>query len=196
QRSVRGRSRHGSRGGENDKAAGNAALVRLRHAEGIYTLATSITRYVRDHAFLQIENTYLRTHYGVVLANLGRFNEAHRRLNEASGYLSQSSKATDGLAHAVIDLRRAETYLLQAVAIIGELAVGERSGPRDVRDVARKVQVGEAYLDDMQFALERARARFVNHRKDVWWWTLMSELELSYWVHRQRLRDASGSGIA
>lgn len=163
--------------GGREKPNPQARVARLQYAEAIYTLVTSITRYVRDHDFLQIENTYIRTHYGVLLAELGRFKEAHRRLNEATGYLSKSSKAEDGLAWAVTELRRAETYLLQARA-------ARRTGQEEIGGGFRSAA---AYLDDMRFALERAKQRFVNQRKDVWWWTLLPELELSCFLARKDL---------
>ena len=178
--------------------------LRLRHAEGIYTLATSIMRYVRDHDFLQVENAYLRTHYGVLLAELGRFKEAHRRLNEAAGYLSQSTKATDGLSWAIIDLRRAETYLFQALKGTTEPDESVKSISRTCAETGKQLQKHEggqlrqgAYLVDMRYALERAKSRFINHRKDVWWWTLSLELELSYFVMRhQQRRNTESNTVA
>ena len=54
-------------------------------------------RYVDDCDFLQIENAYIRTLNGVLMATLGRYCEAHRRINEASGYLAHSSKCKDAV---------------------------------------------------------------------------------------------------
>jgi hypothetical protein len=185
-------------GGQDDQT--NECYLRLRYAESIYTLATSVTRYITDHDFLQLENTYIRTHYGVLLADLKRFKEGHRRLNEATGYLSKSSKATNGLAWAVIDLRRAETYLFQARSALegpagcctDSLVQDFYGRAHEAKEADRQRSAG-AFLDDMRYALERARARFVNHRKDVWWWTLLLELQLAYFDERCRQRQLISS---
>jgi hypothetical protein len=137
---------------------------RLRnYSEGLYHMTTELMRYVDDAALLQIENAYIRTLYGVLLGTMGRFYEAHRRLNESSAYLAMSSKCDDAAALAVSDLRRAEVYLLQG------LADRENRGDRS--------KLG--CWNDAWNCLERAKRQLEREeRKDVWWWTLLSELIL------------------
>ncbi|MBN2023333.1 MAG: SIR2 family protein [Pirellulales bacterium] len=139
-------------------------VKRRQYSEVMYVLGTEIMRYVDDHDFLQVENAYLRTLYGVLMATLDRFYEAHRRLNEASGYLAHSPRRNDSVARAVADLRRAETYLLH----------GEK-----VAIVDGKEETSLAFLEDAVCCLDRARVSLdEGQRKDVWWWTLMYELQM------------------
>lgn len=145
-------------------------IIGLRRSEAVYVLATELMRHVDDPNFLQTENAYIRTHYGVLLANIGRFREAHRRLNEAYGYLSQSSKRTSGTAWAVLYLRRAEVYIQQARGC---------TAMEDYPDKKRKIQ---AYLDDAHCALEQVERNLKGHRKNIWWWTWMYELQITVCV--------------
>jgi hypothetical protein len=144
---------------------GDDALRRFRYAEAIYTMSTEIMRYVDDEAFLQTENAYIRTHYGVTLADLERFSEAHRRLNEATAYLRCSPKNADRLAWAVIDLRRAEVYLDQARLVV---RVNTEANGRAV-----------AFLDSAHGSLRQVEHQLQRQRTEIWWWTWMYELELT-----------------
>lgn len=56
----------------------------------------------------------LHTIYGLALANLDRFYEAHRHLNEATGILSKSGSPADATASGIVRLRRAEVFLTEA----------------------------------------------------------------------------------
>jgi hypothetical protein len=55
--------------------------------------------------------------YGLALGRLGRFYEAHRRLNEAHAWLSKSGGMSDPPDAAVIKLRRAEVHIFEALRI-------------------------------------------------------------------------------
>lgn len=54
------------------------------------------------------------TVYGLALGRLGRFYEAHRRLNEAHALLSKSEGAVEPLEVGIIELRRTEVHLTEA----------------------------------------------------------------------------------
>ncbi len=54
------------------------------------------------------------TVYGLALGRLGRFYEAHRRLNEAHALLSKSEGAVEPLEIGIIELRRTEVHLSEA----------------------------------------------------------------------------------
>lgn len=53
--------------------------------------------------------------YSIALANLSRFYEAHRHLNEAEAMLSKAANSFDTAELAVLRLRRAEVYLTNAI---------------------------------------------------------------------------------
>ncbi len=135
-------------------------------AEGDYALATAMMRYCWDHEFLQRENVAIRGHAAVMLATLGRFHEAHRRLNEAWGYLVRAQARTSGTVAAIMDLRRAEVYLRQA-----QDASPAGSNPNPTKALA--------FLEDADSALTRASTRWLTEPTRAWWRTLSCELALS-----------------
>ena len=59
----------------------------------------------------------LHTIYGLALARLDRFYEAHRHLNESIALLSKASNSLDPIELGIIRLRRAEVYLIESVRI-------------------------------------------------------------------------------
>jgi hypothetical protein len=141
----------------------------LRDAEGFYALATDLMRSCTHLDKLLLENVKIRTDYAVMLSMVGRYWEAHRRLNEAYGYLVQSRAGRQSIAWAVIDLRRASTYLREASVC----------GAR-----ARAV----ALQDSAHQALTRARRGLAGHRRDPWWFAFLCELEASACTSAARLR--------
>ncbi len=71
-------------------------------------------------AYLNVEieeHIKCQTMYGLALGHLGRFFEAHRRLNEAGAVLSKMANTLESEEFAVIKLRRAEVFLCEAVAV-------------------------------------------------------------------------------
>ena len=54
------------------------------------------------------------SYYGLALAHLGRFSEAHRRLNEAAALLSKVPQRGTEAKKAFLKLRRAEIHFLEA----------------------------------------------------------------------------------
>lgn len=167
-------------------------------AEKLYAMSTEIMRYVDDSQFLQRENTLIRTNYSVVLSNLGRYREAHRRLNEATGYLSRSDSRSDPVTWAVIDLRRSEAYLDEAEPLTREIpdlkaSIGEMTDI-DLAEAARPELTDKfrrlfTLLDCAQNALERAEGSLAGQRTDVWWWTWMHALQLTICVYLSRLPE-------
>jgi len=150
----------------------------LQFAEVMYDATTEIMRYVEDQDFLGIQNAYIRTDYGVVLANLGRFSEAHRRLNEATGYLRCSPKNGDLLAWSVADLRRAEVYLREAESHVGEAEEDDKVGRAECGTYKRSHAV--VCIDSAYAALRQAESRVIGQPRETWWLTWMHELDL--WV--------------
>ncbi len=86
-------------------------LLALTSAEAMYVCATELMRNIDDLRFIQNENAYLRANQGLVLSWMNRCREAHRRYNEAYGYLNQMLTPPMSLRFATIDARRAETFL-------------------------------------------------------------------------------------
>ena len=92
------------------------------------------------------------TLYGLALARLGRFFEAHRRFNEAHGWLSKSEARLDPLQAAIIEIRRSEAHLLEAVRIkhilieMEDFALGIERLPPAQRRAARETFTLEKLL--------------------------------------------------
>lgn len=166
----------------------------LRAAEMLYTMATEIMRYADDERVLQFENAYIRMNYSVVLSNLGRPLEAHRRLNEAAGYLYNSEKRYDPVAWAVLDLRRAEVYLDHV------LRARQRARPASIEPTKKGQAVSDdrliAWLDSAHVSLTRAREELTGHREDIWWWTWMHELELTVCHELARIKVGDKNACA
>jgi hypothetical protein len=145
---------------------------RLVYAERIYVLATELLRSYTAVDDLLMLNVHLRTDYAVMLAMVGRFHEASRRLNEATGYLSQIPggadtvvpSTADPIAASIIDMRRAEAHLFRIQR--------HKANNTDPRQTV-------ALLDSMYHALGRARRGLAGRRKSVWWWTYYCDLRLS-----------------
>ncbi|RYZ09229.1 MAG: hypothetical protein EOO73_05570 [Myxococcales bacterium] len=67
--------------------------------------------------FINFEISKTLALYGIALARLGRFYEAHRRLNHAEAILCDSGQP-DALARmGILELRRGEAYLLEALRL-------------------------------------------------------------------------------
>jgi len=159
---------------------------RYKHTECFWIMATELMRSVEDCEFLQTENAYNRTLCGVLLGNMGRYSEAHRRLNEAAGYLAHSSNRVDPMSWALIDLRRAEVLMTEASATTSSPS---RAGQEDKYQPNGRVM---RLLDGAFAALSRAERRFVGHRRNIWWWTWLYELRMLLCARLTEARSAQG----
>jgi hypothetical protein len=83
----------------------------LMGAEAIYVFATELMRNIADIRFLRSENAFFRANQALILSWMNRPREAHRRYNEAYGYLNQLETLPMSLRFAEIDGRRTETFL-------------------------------------------------------------------------------------
>jgi hypothetical protein len=166
---------------DNDAAAGEI----WKKSEKMYTLAVELARHCKDSVFLQVINTYLRTDHGVLLANLGRYHEAYRRLNEASGYLARSLKKEDSVSWAVLNLRRAQVYLVRAEEKISKGHQRSVDGDMEVL----------ALLNDAYLVLEHAEQHLLGQRKYVWWWTFLYELQMTLCVYLSKIKKSNGRNI-
>jgi hypothetical protein len=84
----------------------------LKHAEGLYRATLDLTRYCKDDATSRKFGGYVRANASIALARQCRYQEARRKHSEAYSCLSGSG-STSALAFATVDLRRAETFLIQ-----------------------------------------------------------------------------------
>lgn len=100
--------------------------------------------------------------YGLALGYLRRPHEAHRRLSEANGLASMTSRSSTHVPRAVNLLRRAEVHLMQA----SSAAEGTHS-----RSVT-------ASLEDAWCTLERAELLLSRHSRSSLWWGLLTSLQL------------------
>lgn len=180
------RLRFSGTGGRRDGAAKSHKM--FRSAEGMYVIVTTLLRFVNEPDFVTRQNVHVRTLYGVMLANIQCPYEAHRRLSEAAAYLARWPNHTTSVAWAVIDLRRAETYLRQSEAALPALiqAWPVTQCDADV-DASRRAL---AFVEDADAALDRAHHRLLGNREYVWWWTLLYELQMTVCLYRRRLLRA------
>jgi hypothetical protein len=139
-------------------------------AERRFGIATALMRSCNDEQFVAKESVRLRGHASVLMANLGRFDEGHSRINEATGFLMRSRRANDSVAWGIVELRRAEIDIRQALGDEGTFASLARPGSREFEF---------AHLRDASHALDSARGRFEGRAVPVWWRTLHCELRLA-----------------
>lgn len=78
--------------------------------------------------------------YGVALARMGRFHEAHRRLNHAEALLTNRMQPDSLELIGILELRRAEVYALEAFKLNDvRLVVGKRKAGAEV-DLYRELE--------------------------------------------------------
>jgi len=159
-----------------------------KKAEGLWSKAVSISatvvelmRFAGSSATLrgrsvvfaeavQGEQASTYTHSGVALGKLGRFSEAHRRLNEATGCLDLSVRKRDAsFQEAIIDLHRAQLLLDQACPLCDENIESSRT----VRQRLSLIDRACSFLEVAQERLTRCSS------KSIWWWMWLYELELT-----------------
>ena len=170
----------------------------LTCAEAIFVCATEIMRNIDDLRFVQNENAFLRANQGLALSWMNRPREAHRRYNEAYGYLNQLQTPPMSLRFATIDARRTETFLccVRRLATISDTQQGEMK-------MATQLQA-RGFLYDAIGAVERASYKSVDQPYPRWH-SYLAELtmEVCCQIARQgsdaeelyaRARDRSGYG--
>lgn len=137
--------------------------------------------------------------YSVALARLGRFLEAHRRLNEANALLSKIDTGEKRVLLGMIKLRRAEVHLLEAVLIpdLGKLSGVE---PFDVKHLKKRYKAlliagtlpseerefdsgacsrfHIAKIDDAWSSLEQAERLLAGQLHSPRWWARLCSLKL------------------
>jgi hypothetical protein len=166
------------------------AIRKFAQVEALYAMSTTLARFADSLEFINREDVRIRTVYGVSLGNLHCPFEAHRRLNEASAYLAQLPTQQGSVAWAVIDLRRAEVYLRQAQASAKYLTLDPQR-PKTTSDFDEPRRAG-VLVDDAFSCLQRARGNLSAHREYVWWWTLLTELEMSACLYDEKIRCRTG----
>tara|TARA_R110002096_G_scaffold309062_1_gene503527 strand:- start:79 stop:1626 length:1548 start_codon:yes stop_codon:yes gene_type:complete len=137
----------------------------------ICSLGLSLLR-VCDTASL-VERIRLRqkflAFYGLSLGILGRFYEAHRRLNQATGLCRYLSASEGDLARVILRIRRAEVHLAEAHF----LRRSEKFKSKEVQ--ARRVA---AKIDDAVVSLEAAEHLLQGLSHSSLWWGRFYSLRL------------------
>jgi hypothetical protein len=107
--------------------------------------------------FINFEVSKVLGLYGIALARLGRFYEAHRRLNHAEAILVENSQPNSQARIGVLELRRGEAYVLEAM-LVHEVA----------RAVGKKVDATDGIVDSLKELrnLKGAEPDDVTHRID------------------------------
>lgn len=149
-------------------------------AEGIYTMVTELLRYAQDTPgmFGSVENVKIRTEYALVLAHLNRFSEAHRRLDEALGYLAMIPGQTNSALSAEITVRRAEVSLLEAKHI-----------------QKQKGKQLQALILDCFDSIERAERILITYGKATWWRSKLSVIQLQAFACLAKLNKKNQKGL-
>jgi hypothetical protein len=99
----------------------------------------------------------LHSYYSVALANLDRFSEAHRHLNEANGINSKRESVIANVEMAKLGIRRAEVILTEAHRFTMIMRLLDSEQVSQMRDSKRDFrchleQIGPWFLDDQSAA--------------------------------------------
>jgi len=121
-----------------------------------------------------IESVACLSLHGLGLAYLDRFTEAQRKIDEASGSLASSSLAHDPLELAILELRRASLFLLEARSIRLQNSV-PNSKPIDPADAPRSAS---ARVEDSWRCVERAHELLSGNSRIVSWWERLYTTQL------------------
>jgi hypothetical protein len=159
---------------------------KLKEAEILYICSTEMMRYIMNNDFLNHENAKLRTNTGIMLSWMKRHNEAYRRYNEAYGYLNFGIQPDSPHEFALIDLRRAETFISK----IEQGLFNNSQEPEFIQidlTLEQKVQFG--YLYDAIASIDRAEFRIKGQSIDTWWHCWMLELQLNVCTKIKVLRE-------
>lgn len=118
---------------------------------------------------VELQNRFhvtVRSLLGLSFAYLGRFFESHRRYEEASAFLANTTSAGESVNWGILDLRRCESLICEA-------SYDRRRGP----EAGNSIRI-LACLDDAWEAIERAERAFSGKSRSVWWWGRLSVLKL------------------
>jgi hypothetical protein len=121
-----------------------------------------------------IESVACLSLHGLALGYLDRFTEAQRKIDEASGSLASSSLAHDPLELAIIELRRASLFLLEARSIRVHRSV-PNTKPIDLADAPRSAS---ARVEDAWRCVERAHELLSGNSRIVSWWERLYTTQL------------------
>ena len=129
------------------------------------------------------EQCGVRGIYAVALGHLRRFSEAHRKLDEASSYLSISRLASIDAEWGIIHLRRAEVYLWEGgfkskrMNTIKPASPSKRAKSKSASDQPCS-NLRFASLEQAWVELERAESRFSGANRSNWWWGRLNILQI------------------
>ncbi len=152
----------------------------LDEAENIYRFAAEVMRYVDDTEIITREQAFLRSNAGIMLARRRRHAEAHRKYNEAYGYLSRDRGPSQSLRFATVDVRRGETFVSQL----------QESRPGDRQTTPNRLGLLYDAIASIDRAAYKARGQSVNSV----WYSWLHELELSVCVELAREGEHGETG--
>jgi SIR2-like protein len=129
------------------------------------------------------------------LAYLGRYSEAHRRINDGMGYLSRSKHSKRHQDWAILEIRRGEIYLqqakelfLQTMSVKSQMSIEDFYFPKnDIAsmdciyfDEVDEVPVMKtiALLEDAWSAFTRGEKLLAGNSRSSWWWGVLYLLKL------------------
>ncbi len=124
-------------------------------------------------------------YYGLALGYLGRWFEAHRRLNEADALLSMAGLSDARQLAAVVRLRRAEVYLRRK----SKPGYPDISEPLD----EHKTRFRRATLGDAWNCLEEAEGLLSGRSHASLWWGRLASLKL--WAYSELEPDWANSSL-
>ena len=135
----------GRQGSQVEKRLHQASAIWIR-CTGICFCALDLCRYLPASHLARTTTLRIRalTIYGVSLGRLTRFQEAHRRLNEAHALIARGRGLVDNDELAKVRLRRAEVELREAVHYRNR-AGGDQAGDRQL--TIRKIDGAWASLE-------------------------------------------------
>lgn len=150
----------------------------LQQAEKIYITSTEILRYFKDLNSTYKFNALIRTNTGIMLSRMRRHVEAYRRYNEAYSYLNFGQIQGKPIEFAIIDLRRAETFLSQL----------EQMSEKKYSEEMKMVKFG--LLFDAIASIERAEYKMKGTTVNSWWFNWLYEQQLNICIEITKMRNS------
>jgi hypothetical protein len=153
--------------------------------------------------------------YSVALSRLGRFYEAHRRLNEADALLSKYKSSDNDVLLGILKLRRAEAHLSESIFVKWYITKSEKLETLNENHVSQRyfgqefendkhfekgMRIALAKLDDAWCTLENAEKLLAGQTHSPLWWARLCSLKLQclkeYFECQDRTRFKTNSKIS
>jgi len=132
--------------------------------------------------------------YGLALGYLCRYQEGHRRLNEAHAALSKSAQGLSGVPFAALNLRRGEIYQWQATDLLSKINTKVSGGDAEDDEISLLKKQAVAAINDIWPCLELAEQALSGVVHSSTWWFRLRCLKLDCFILLGKLFREHSSG--